>query len=148
MTISQPNRLVFDLHEETCIEDGGQSIALEYHGTCEQVFIRVLSWAEGHDPEHSAIAPFQSDPDNVRVILEANYPPVEGDPAGLDDGQLDRARAHTVSALSEAVRAEAEIRDPRRDACEASISLAQAECSCLTAHLKAIDAELMKRAGA
>lgn len=145
MHITTPARHVFDILEEASTEDGGQSVQLEYHGESEGLFVRVMSWDEGRPPQHEDMAPFKADPDNVRVILEQVFLPVEGAPEALSDEMLGRARDQAVEAIAEAARAQAQASDPRRDLPEVAASLASAELGDLHDRLALIDAEILHR---
>lgn len=139
------NQLVFDSFSEESTEDGGMAVTLELHGDSEEVYVRIVSWDEQPFPTHDLLAPFRKEHDNLRVTLDIVRPPITAPAADLDDTALDLARAQAVRAIADLHVALLEARDPRRDAPEVSLSLAEVELSAGERRLEEIDAEIERR---
>jgi len=145
MTQDSSHQLVFDSFSEESTEDGGMAVTLELHGESEDVYVRIISWDEQPYPAHEILAPFRRDPDNLRVTLEIVHPPITAPAEDLDDEALGKARAQAVRAIADLHIALLEARDPRRDAPEVSLSLAEVELAAGERRLEEIDAEIAKR---
>lgn len=145
MTQDDSHRVVFDSFSEESVEDGGMAVTLELHGESEDVYVRIISWDDQPFPVHEALAPFRGNPDNLRVTLEIVHPPITASADELDDEALSKARAQAVRAIADLHIALLEARDPRRDAPEVSLSLAEAELWAGERRLAEIDAEIARR---
>lgn len=145
MKHEQPTPLVFDIFDEETTEDGGMAVTIELHGEPENVYVRIVSWDESPERAHAEIAPFRADRDNLRVTLDLVHPPVTEPVGDLEDAMLSRARDQAVRAIADLHIALLEARDPRRDAPEVSISLAEVELASGERRLQEIDAEIERR---